>query len=69
MEQADATWNNDPKLIDEQGEVRELTENDAELFRPFRELPAELQTTLLALQRGPVTFKACKETVDVPVSK
>ncbi len=58
---ADAIWNKGPDLIDDDGEVRELTREDMKTFRPFSELPIEMQEKLLALKRGPVTFRALKE--------
>jgi uncharacterized protein (DUF4415 family) len=58
MKRADAIWNKGPELIDDDGEVRELTKEDFAQFRPFSELPLDLQEKLLAIQRGPVTFRA-----------
>jgi RHH-type rel operon transcriptional repressor/antitoxin RelB len=41
-------------LIDEDGEVREITAKDADLFKPFATLPAAERKTLLKLgKRGP----------------
>jgi uncharacterized protein (DUF4415 family) len=41
-------------LIDEEGEVREITAEDVALFKPFSALPAEEQKMLLKLRkRGP----------------
>jgi uncharacterized protein (DUF4415 family) len=41
-------------LIDEDGEVREITAEDIALFKPFSALPAEEQKMLLSLRgRGP----------------
>jgi uncharacterized protein (DUF4415 family) len=41
-------------LIDEDGEVREITAKDAALFKPFSALPAPEQKTLLKIRRrGP----------------
>jgi uncharacterized protein (DUF4415 family) len=41
-------------LIDEDGEVREVTAEDVALFKPFSELPAAEQRVLLKLRkRGP----------------
>jgi len=51
-------------LIDEDGEVREITSEDVARFKPFSALPASEQTLLLKLRkRGPQ--KAPKK---VPVS-
>ena len=52
------------QLIDEDGEVREITAEDVALFKPFTALPAAEQKVLLGLRkRGPQ--KAPKK---VPVS-
>lgn len=41
-------------LIDEDGEVREITAEDIALFKPFSALPSEEQKMLLSLRRrGP----------------
>jgi hypothetical protein len=64
MKKADAIWNNGPELIDDDGEVRELTAEDFKSFRPFTELPKELQEKLLAINRGPNTFRALNQPVD-----
>jgi uncharacterized protein (DUF4415 family) len=41
-------------LIDEDGEVREITAKDTALFKPFSALPAAEQKTLLKIRRrGP----------------
>ena len=71
MKKADAIWNKGPELIDDNGEVRELTKEDFANFRPFSELPPDLQEKLLAINRGPVTFRAVpdeKKTVSIPLS-
>ncbi len=69
MSKADAIWNKGPDMIDDDGEVRELTKEDFKTFRPFSELPQELQEKLLAINRGPVTFRAVEDTVTVPLPK
>jgi hypothetical protein len=38
-------------LIDEDGEVREITAQDVALFKPFSELPESEQQQLLKLRR------------------
>lgn len=46
--------NKRPPLIDEDGEVRELTAEDMRLFKPAHEvLPLDLQKTLGMRARGP----------------
>ncbi|MGA2897333.1 MAG: BrnA antitoxin family protein [Acidobacteriaceae bacterium] len=57
MKKADAIWNKGPELIDDDGEVRELTAEDFKSFKPFSELPPDLQHTLREIQRGNVTFR------------
>lgn len=57
MKKADAIWNKGPELIDDDGEVRELTAEDLKSFKPFSELPPDLQHTLREIQRGNVTFR------------
>lgn len=57
MKKADAIWNKGPELIDDDGEVRELTSEDLKNFKPFSELPPDLQHTLREIQRGNVTFR------------
>ena len=44
-------------MIDDDGEVRELTAEDFKSFKPFSELPPDLQHTLREIQRGNVTFR------------
>jgi len=39
-------------LTDDEGEVRELTAEDFKLFKPFSELPLDLQKRLKAINRG-----------------
>ncbi len=71
MKRADAIWNKGPELIDDDGEVRELTKEDFAEFRPFSELPLDLQEKLLAINRGPVTFHAVpdkKKVVSIALS-
>ena len=48
-------------LIDEDGEVREITAEDVALFKPFSALPAaELKLLLKLRKRGPRTWqKVC----------
>ena len=58
-----------PDLIDDDGEVRELTKEDFKSFRPFSELPKEIQEKLLAINRGPNTFSATDEEISVPISR
>jgi uncharacterized protein (DUF4415 family) len=57
MKKADAIWNKGPELIDDDGEVHELTAEDLKSFKPFSELPPDLQHTLREIQRGNVTFR------------
>ncbi len=57
MKKADAIWNKGPELIDDDGEVRELTAEDFKSFKPFSELPPDLQHTLREIQRGNVTIR------------
>jgi uncharacterized protein (DUF4415 family) len=69
MSRADEIWNKGPDLIDDDGEVRELTTQDFKSFRPFSELPPSLQEKLLAINRGPNTFRAVEDTVSIPLPK
>src|ERR1039458_6667913 len=57
MKKADAIWNKGPELIDDDGEVRELTAVDFKRMKPFSSLPPDLQHTLREIQRGNVTFR------------
>lgn len=73
MKKADAIWNKGPELIDDDGEVRELTKEDFATFGPFSGLPLDVQEKLLAINRGPVTFRAVpdepkKKTVSIALS-
>jgi uncharacterized protein (DUF4415 family) len=68
MKRADAIWNKGPEPIDDDGEVRELTKEDFAEFRPFAELPLDLQEKLLAINRGPVTFRAVPDEKPVSVT-
>jgi uncharacterized protein (DUF4415 family) len=63
MKRADAIWNKGPELIDEDGEVRELTAADFKRMKPFSSLPLELQEKLKAINRG-----AQKAPVKKPIS-
>jgi uncharacterized protein (DUF4415 family) len=67
MKKADAIWNKGPDLIDDDGEVRELTAEDFRGMEPFSSLPADLQHTLREINRGNVTF--CPDEVEdqIPV--
>ena len=67
MKKADAIWNKGPELIDDDGEVRELTAEDFKSFKPFSELPPDLQHTLREIQRGNVTFRLEPDEEQVPV--
>jgi uncharacterized protein (DUF4415 family) len=73
MKKADAIWNKGPELIDDDGEVRELTAEDLKSFKPFSELPPDLQHTLHEIQRGNVTIRpdsvSDAELVPVNVSR
>jgi uncharacterized protein (DUF4415 family) len=66
MKRADAIWNKGPELIDDDGEVRELTVEDFKRFVPFSELPESLQFKLQEIQRG--NFVICPDPVQKPVS-
>ncbi|MGD0682336.1 MAG: BrnA antitoxin family protein [Terracidiphilus sp.] len=55
---------NSKPLIDENGEVREITSEDVARFKPFSALPASVQKVLLKLRRrGPQ-----KSPKKVPIS-
>ena len=57
-------------LIDEDGEVRELTAEDMKLFKPFKDLPLDLQEKLKAIRRprGP-QVEPTKERVSIRLSR
>ncbi|GGG97291.1 BrnA antitoxin family protein [Silvibacterium dinghuense] len=59
----------EPPLIDEEGEVRELTEKDFARAVPFSALPESLQQKLLALKkpRGPQK-EPTKERITIRLS-
>jgi len=70
MKRADAIWNKGPELIDDDGEVRELTVEDFKNSMPFSALPEGLQFKLKEIQRGNVTFHPdpVKKTVSIALS-
>lgn len=68
MGQPDEVWNKGPELLDEDGEVRELTEADFATFQPFSSLPPDLQKTLLGMNHGPVTFRAVPDAEEVTLT-
>lgn len=54
---------NRPPIIDDDGEIRELDEEDFHLFRPAREvLPADLYEGLVSLKKGRGPQKAPTKT-------
>src|SRR5258706_10082544 len=52
MKKADAIWNKGSELIDDDGEIRELTSADFKTMKPFSSLPLDLQKKLKAINRG-----------------
>ena len=50
MKRADEIWNKGPDLIDDDGEVRELTSEDFANMVPFSTLPMEMQEFLLKIK-------------------
>ncbi len=54
MTRADAIWNNGPELIDDDGEVRELTKVDFAQMIPFSQLPKEEQECLLQIKHATI---------------
>jgi uncharacterized protein (DUF4415 family) len=70
MKRADAIWNKGPDLIDDDGEVRELTVEDFKNSVPFSELPESLQFKLKEIQRGNVVVRPdpVKKTVSLALS-
>jgi uncharacterized protein (DUF4415 family) len=69
MKRADAIWNKGTDLIDDDGEVRELTDADFRQMKPFSSLPPDLQRSLLEINRGSVTSQPGEEQVKVKVSR
>ena len=69
MKRADAIWNKGTDLIDNDGEVHELTDADFALMKPFSSLPPDLQQSLLAIKRRNVTAEPEEEQVPVKVSR
>ena len=55
-------------LMDDDGEVRELTAEDFAHFRPFSELPAHEQKVLRGLKRGPQKSPT-KELISIRLSQ
>lgn len=47
MKRADEIWNHGPDLMDDKGEIRELTATDFALLKPFSDLPVDEQVFLL----------------------
>ena len=68
MKRADAIWNKGPELIDDDGEVRELTTEDFKQFRPFSELPEEEQRFLLSIKDATICPDPVKKTVSIALS-
>ena len=60
-------WNHGPDLIDDDGEVRELTDEDFARMVPFSELPKEQQEWLLSVKNA--TTRLVEERMEVPVAK
>ena len=54
MKRADAIWNKGPELLDDAGEVRELTEEDFRNSTPFSELPEDEQRFLLSIKNATI---------------
>ena len=50
---------------DDDGEVRELTAVDFKRMKPFTSLPLDMQEMLLAINHGPVTFRAVPDAEEV----
>jgi uncharacterized protein (DUF4415 family) len=55
-------------LIDDEGEVRELTREDFKHFTPFSELPAEEQRFLLSIKDATIRPDPVKKPVSVALS-
>lgn len=55
-------------VIDDDGEVGDLSEVDPALFKPFSELPASLQTKLRSIQRGRPKAAMTKESITIRLS-
>jgi uncharacterized protein (DUF4415 family) len=68
MKRADAIWNKGPDLIDDDGEVRELTTEDFKQFRPFSELPEAEQRMLLGIKNATICPDPPKKTVSITLS-
>jgi uncharacterized protein (DUF4415 family) len=68
MKRADAIWNKGPDLIDDDGEVRELTAEDFKNFTPFSELPEEEQRFLLSIKDATIYPDPPKKVVPIPLS-
>jgi len=68
MKRADAIWNKGPELIDDDGEVRELTTEDFKRFKPFSELPEEEQRLLLGIKDATICPDPVKKTVSIALS-
>lgn len=68
MKRADAIWNKGPELMDDDGEVRELTTEDFKRFKPFSELPAEEQRLLLGIKDATICPDPVKKTVSIALS-
>ena len=70
MKRADAIWKKGPDLIDDDGEVRELTEEDFRLSVPFAKLPKEEQEFLRQIKTATIRPDPWpEEKVPVPISK
>jgi|GEM_PF-1346111 len=54
---------------DDEGEVRELTDDEIKRMKPFSSLPADLQTKLREIQKGNVVIRPDEEQVSIPVSR
>jgi uncharacterized protein (DUF4415 family) len=68
MKRADAIWNKGPELIDENGEVRELTTEDFDRSVPFSELPLAMQQDLLAIKTATIRHVTSKKPVTMSLS-
>ncbi len=55
-------------VIDDDGEVGDLSNVDPALFKPFSSLPESLQTKLRAIQRGRPKAAVTKERITIRLS-
>ena len=68
MKRADAIWNKGPELIDQAGEVRELTVENFRRSTPFSKLPDEEQRFLLSVKDATIRPDPVKKTVSIELS-